>query len=222
MAVPFVVVLLVVRTQVPHSRCKIYITATCYFMYALTLVLGPLPAPSKINVLWARGTTATCAARDFLCQSGSPQRPFAHAFLVWMYVLLVKYNWSEQRLRTWVGRGAGVAATVAPAMATFPATLGYYNYNSETKCWNAKFPYPCHDYDHQQVDCIRGAHANQMQMLYFLFPHWFLLFANVTALFLIWCAVRQLENRITKYPADIRLPKVVVAVVVNQSAWQTV
>ena len=176
-----------------------FLAAACYFFYAFMLVWGPLPAPAEIPFSWAKGTQATCSAQGFLVQVGVALAALEHSFLVWMYVLLVRYNWSERNLRRCVYAGAGVATVISIGMAIVPAILGYYNYNSETKCWIVAFPYQCNHYDNEDVNCIRGAAANQLQMLYFLFPHWLLMVCNMMSMCLIWCAVRKMENTTTKY-----------------------
>ena len=176
-----------------------FLAAACYFFYSFCLVWGPLPAPAEIPFSWTKGTQATCSAQGFLVQVGVTLAALEHSFLIWMYVLLVRYNWSELNLRRCVYTGAGVATVVSLGMAMVPAILGYYNYNSETKCWIATFPYRCNHYDNEDVNCIRGASANQLQMLYFLFPHWLLMVCNITSMCLIWCAVRKIENLTTKY-----------------------
>lgn len=176
-----------------------FFTATFYFIYSFTLLWGPLAAPSEIPFDWAMGNTATCSVQGFFAQFGAVSSSSAHSVLVWMYVMLIKFSWPEARLLRWLPIATGVSIALALVLAIYPAAIGYYNYNSETKCWVGSFPYQCDSKD--DLECIRGANATQMQMLLFIFPHWFCVMGSIFALIQIWCAVRCLEYRLGQHAA---------------------
>jgi hypothetical protein len=85
-------------------------------------------APKDADYIWNPvGTTATCEAQGFMVQLGWTATPLFNICLSWYYLLMVRYNWHEVRLKRldpWVH---GSIWALSLTLAIFPIPMDLYN-----------------------------------------------------------------------------------------------
>lgn len=155
------------------------------------LALSTWPIPAESGVLWASGTTQTCSLQGFFTQFGISSSIY-NASLSTYYLLVIRYGWKEDRIRTiepylhlmpifW-GMGTAIAG--------LPLTL--FN-NANLWCWIAPFPQNCDG--NTSVECTRGANADIYRWAFFYGPLWVMILIVTTNVVLIQHYVRSIERR---------------------------
>lgn len=125
----------------------------------------PVPRGTP-HVFQAFGNQATCDAQGFFLQLGLGI-PLYNAFLALYYLLVIKYNVSEKRLRERIEPCMHLFAFVV-SVGTSLVALFMRMYNFATLwCWIAPYPSGC-----SGSSCIRGQNAWQLRYAFYFGPLW--------------------------------------------------
>jgi hypothetical protein len=119
--------------------------------------------------------------------------PLYNISLAMFYLLTIKYNWQDQRLRNLEKYVHGTICTLALVSAIIPIPLDLYN-PCLFICWINNAPYGC-----EGDKCIRGAKANKWELAYTIFPIWISIVLSFLLMGMIYCAVRAAEQRTSIY-----------------------
>lgn len=176
------------------------IMAVSYGIYSIMQVLGPLPAPAQVDAWGPMGTFGTCTVQGFLLVLSTTAASISNSSIILLYMLMVRYSWSDERLYRLVKKINALAILVSLFMATYPLTYDGYNYGREY-CALGSLPRQC--YQNEEIECLRGPDKNTRvsYIPLILDPAIHgacMVFAVVNfALMLIY--VRQLENQSARY-----------------------
>jgi len=134
----------------------------------------PIPKGSPY-VVWAYGNTASCTAQGFFLTLSSAV-PLYNAMLSYYYVLVIKYNYTDRRLRSCVEPAMHIFCFVwAFGTAVASAAGGLIN-NADLWCWIAPLPHDCLDSWEYGVDnenpCIRGDNIWVYRFGFYFIPLW--------------------------------------------------
>jgi len=164
--------------------------------------LSTWPAPEETtDYVWgARGTTGTCTLQGFLVQLGHVATPMYNLVLAWFYLLMVRYNWSDARLRKserWVH---AVIWLISLVSSIYPLFWKMYN-NAWQICWLEPYPSYClNSYEHgADATCTRGDNANLHALFFTIFPVWPCIIGSMIIMLLIFLKVRAVEKQMARY-----------------------
>mmetsp|Transcript_17893 Transcript_17893/g.32260 ORF Transcript_17893/g.32260 Transcript_17893/m.32260 type:complete len:670 (+) Transcript_17893:74-2083(+) len=173
----------------PSKRKKVYHRlilgmAIADISSSVWLSLSTWPIPASSGVLWAVGTTKTCTAQGFFTQLGISS-PLYNVSLSLYYVLAVRCNWKEPKLRKiepffhlgpWMW-ALGTGITGLP--------LRIFN-NANLWCWIA---------DHPE----RNTNTNPYRWAFFYGPLWTTLIVVTVNLFLLFRYVQRITRKSEEY-----------------------
>lgn len=176
----------------------------------ICMFLSTWPIPSDTaNTFGAVGTTATCTAQGFFLQFAI-MAPLYNAALSLYYLLMIRYNWTEERLRK---LRLPVHGTILLfGLGTSIAGLFLTLYNPATLwCWQNQYPVGCIE-SSQNVDglttCQRGDNALSIyRWAFFYAPLWCAIaFATVAMILVFWkvhvLEIKSQRFRSTRYSLD--------------------
>lgn len=172
-------------------------------IYSLAWFLSTWPSP-KGDEYWYLyqnvGTTATCTFQGFLYQFGFVASPLFNMNLAVFYLLIVKYNFTENRLKQLEKWVHGIIWLFVLIASLYPIPLQLYNNNWEF-CWFDSYPPDCKDswtYG-DEADCTRGDNAWIHGLFFLIFPSWFCLLVVSVTFFVLLRTIQQAENRNSLY-----------------------
>ena len=170
------------------------IIGTCMF-----LSTWPIPA-GTVGVYGASGTTATCTTQGFFLQLAI-MAPLYNAALSLYYLLMIRYSWSEERLRKLRVplHGAILVFGISTAVAGLPLTL--YN-NANLWCWQAPYPWGCLEssVNNGITTCERGDNATTVyRWAFFYAPLWAAIVFATVAMTLVYVKVQRYERASDRY-----------------------
>jgi len=164
-------------------------------------ILATWPSPKELDYLWFNiGNQATCDFQAFLLNFGLLASPLFNISLAFFCLLMVRYKWSDERLRTiepWVHGGIWTFSLVC---AIFPIYLGIYN-NAWTVCWFESSPAGCKDSFRygDEATCERGDNAWLYAVAFTVFPVMTCVVLSFVIMGMLYCFVRRTESRTRKY-----------------------
>lgn len=188
----------------PKKRRKVYhrlllAMSICDLNTSLWYSLSTVAIPRGTeNVYAPSGTRGTCTAQGFFIQFGIAT-PLYNAALAIYYLLIVRYQWKEQRIRK--AEKALHAAPLAWAAATSLASLGMTLLNNANLwCWIASVPLGCTGSRRNGGvnDCERGDNAWIYRWAFFYGPLWFAIALSGVAMVMTWGVVRKTEAQTDK------------------------
>mmetsp|Transcript_14990 Transcript_14990/g.28398 ORF Transcript_14990/g.28398 Transcript_14990/m.28398 type:complete len:459 (-) Transcript_14990:42-1418(-) len=184
--------------------CTLFSICLADIFYSLPFIFTTWAAPSHIDdpLLWGNvGSTATCTAQGFVLHLGAVSSPMFNFLQAFLSVFFVKYSWSEARVAVLEQRFQIGLWTFALLTATVPLFLNMYN-NGYVVCWLHSYPMGCKDsltYGKDEANCERGDNAWLWGLIFAFFPRWPALLGGAVCMFIIYRAVRQMENRLARY-----------------------
>jgi hypothetical protein len=144
------------------------------------LALSTWPIPEETGILWASGNTMTCNFQGFFTQFGITS-PIYNASLSIYYLLVIRYGWKEEQLKSIEPFLHGVP--LLWGLGTAIAGLFLTIFNSATLwCWVA----PYED---------RGENADIYRWAFFYGPLWLMVVLVTVNLILVWVFVRNINKR---------------------------
>lgn len=152
-----------VSTRGPHrNRAVPYQQATmalAYGIYSFTQLLGPLPGPRQHDDWGPIGTVDTCTAQAFFIAFSLASSSIINASIILMYMLIVRYNWSDDKLLRLLKKINVFALFPSLFLAIAPLSYEGYNYGGFT-CLITPLPIRCRS--DEDVECLRGQHASHI------------------------------------------------------------
>lgn len=124
---------------------------------------------------------------------------------IYQFVLIVCYGWTDTKLNASVPWILGCITLVSIIYAVIPWSLGYYNY-SPSSCWIESFPYSCGGDPNadEYIPCVRGEYAHVLASIWWAVPGFPCLVGCLTGYIKMFRAVRNVEDRISRYAGSIR------------------
>jgi len=134
------------------------------------------------DIIWAYGNRATCTAQGFFLTLGSAV-PLYNAMLSIYYLLVINYNYSDTKLRSFVEPAMHLFCFVwAFGTALYSSLAGLMN-NADLWCWIAPLPRGCLDSwkhgtaeDGNTKPCIRGDNIWIYRFGFYFIPLWISIF----------------------------------------------
>ena len=175
-------------------------------IFSIGWFLGVLPSPQETTseYQWgAIGNTATCTMQGFLMQFGWTSGPLFNLTLSLYYVLIIRYNWKEDDLKS-LDRYIQISIwLLALILATIPIPFQLYN-NSYEVCWIDTYPLHCDrefSSDEEVVECSRGNDTTWIYglILSSIFPSYLCMILSVVFMSIIYYNVRAMEDRNLKW-----------------------
>ena len=168
--------------------------ADIFFSTGWFLGVWPSPKDSSYNQWGAAGNTQTCTFQGFIMQFGWTAGPLFNLTLSLYYLLIIRYNWRQDNLKSldpWVH---GTIWSLALGLAILPIPMNLYN-NAWEVCWIESLPRQCGGPDGQ--DCIRGTDKAWIYALTLssIFPSYLCMFLSVVFMGWIYLSVRHMETR---------------------------
>ena len=164
------------------------------------LGLSTWPIPRESGVLWASGTTATCALQGFFTEFGVASS-FYNASLSFYYLLVIRYGWKDDRI-----------SRVEPFMHTIPILWGLWTAvaglplklfnNANLWCWIAPHPLDCQD--NSDEECFRGDNSDIYRWAFFYGPLWLMITIVTVNVILVFRYVRKVELSSARYRFESR------------------
>jgi hypothetical protein len=171
------------RRKRTKNRIMLYMSI-CDFLNAFVItVIGPAMVPKGIGVPGAVGNQLTCDLQGFVGYVTGGGSAFYNVSLALCYLLMVRYEYSDERLR----KLEPYFLYLPPILWLMPAItglpLGIYNFNENNTCFIAASPIDC-DTPESPIECERGE----------LFMYW--IYVNtitigVSACVIITCMVKM-------------------------------
>lgn len=161
----------------------------------------PVPAGTPF-VYEAIGTQGTCVAQGFFLQFAGMAVPLYNAFLSLYYLLVIRFNVTENTLRKYVEPSMHAFAFIF-AIGTGVAGLVLQLYNFATLwCWIAHYPLECNDSrgpDSGQANCERGDNAWIYRYAFYFCPIWCCIIFACVSMYMVYAAVRKKDAETLKY-----------------------
>mmetsp|Transcript_55292 Transcript_55292/g.83662 ORF Transcript_55292/g.83662 Transcript_55292/m.83662 type:complete len:464 (+) Transcript_55292:119-1510(+) len=159
-------------------------------------VLSTWPMPKESGIWGASGNLQTVAAAGFFNQAGNLITPMYNGMLAIFYLLLLRYNWTDSRIKK-----------IEPWLHAIPMTLGWgtafaglfldlygpANWIS----WIA--PFPSAAACQVRETCERGYNFNFYRWAFLYAEVWFTMVYVVVIMLMIYMKVRDLETNSDKY-----------------------
>lgn len=164
--------------------------SVCDSMASAAWFFTTWPIPSAVlPVYGARGTQGTCAAQGFFTQF-SIATVFYSGFLALYHLLVIKFGWTEWRLKK-ARLGPivhAVSLTFGLGTSTVCLALGLLN-PIGWDCWISAVPLGCQERwrnKNGETTCTRGDNANLYQWIFFYLPLWICAFLVTLAMYMVY------------------------------------
>lgn len=151
------------------------------------------------SVPLATGNQVSCDFQGFLLQLAIGA-PLYNCSLALYYLLVIKYNWSNEMLRRieiWTH-----VTILSFSIGTSIALLPLQQYNPiGTVCWVIGSPPECghSSYQSSDIECDRGNNAYLYGLALFYGPLWMCVLACISSMAVIYCEVRKTHRRLRRY-----------------------
>jgi hypothetical protein len=172
----------------------------CDFNTSFWYFLSTWPIPrGTANVFAPSGTTASCTAQGFFIQFGIAT-PLYNAALALYYLLIIRYQWKEKRMKKAEKYLHSVPLLWASGTSLAALGLTLLN-NANLWCWIASVPLGCKGSHRNNGvnDCERGNNQNIYRWAFFYGPLWAAIFLSGVAMLLTYMAVVQTEKASSKW-----------------------
>ena len=170
-------------------------------LQAVALGFSTVPTPHWVtHVPFAIGNYTTCEVQGLFAQMGNVATPLFSTLLIFYYLLILKHNWSDNRIKQTEPWAHGSIWLVAIVCSGFPVPLNLYN-NAYHVCWINGYPEGC-DYIHPDIPCERGGDYVLWGTVFTIFPLWPCLIAVLVMMCMIHSKVRTIEERSALYGAS--------------------
>ena len=122
------------RNSIFHRIMLGLSTFDCIASFVNIMSTWPTPSDQSNTIFLASGTTETCTAQGFFNEFGNITTPLYSAVLCVWYLLILKYNWSEEDCKKYEPFFHAIPISVGFSMAIAGLPLTLYN-NSGYLCW---------------------------------------------------------------------------------------
>ena len=163
------------------------------------MFMGTWPIPKDnvhSNFIWGNiGDQMTCNVQGYFVQSAVVSVAICTVFLSIYFLLFVRYNWSEKRLKK-IERLMQFCVTIEYVSSLIPLFDESYN-TTPIFCWIQSYPLNC-DVD-VTVECLRGDNANIYRILLMVIPISICIVIIIVAMTMLYASVREQEMKISQY-----------------------
>ena len=180
-------------------------------IFSLSLSFCNLTAPaSDAYITWnARGNMVTCEALGFLSITGFICTTFYHTSLNIFYLLVLKFEKSEEYIRTKIERYFhGGTITLALGISIFSLVKGNLNHNGNGVCNSLVNDLPhCIGYEAGEIrdgfetPCYRGADTMKIMLAFLAINLFVPPIVIAVSMTMIYRSIKTLENRMSKFGA---------------------
>mmetsp|Transcript_26122 Transcript_26122/g.52498 ORF Transcript_26122/g.52498 Transcript_26122/m.52498 type:complete len:493 (+) Transcript_26122:185-1663(+) len=189
----------------PKNRNRVYhrlllAMSICDFNTSFWYFLSTWPIPAGTsNVFAPSGTQASCTAQGFFIQFGIAT-PLYNAALAFYYLLTIRYQWREKRMKK--AERYLLAVPLVWASGTSLAALGMTLFNNANLwCWISSVPLGCKGSLRNDGvnDCERGNNQWIYRWIFFYGPLWTAILLSGVAMLLTYFSVAQTEKASSKW-----------------------
>jgi hypothetical protein len=169
------------------------------FFFAAPYIFTTWAMPRHIaNLYQPRGSFATCTIQGASLQLGVQTSPLFHLAFSLCSLLMIRYNWSAQRMRRFE-LTLQCVIWLYGLVVTVPFIF-YRLYNpTSTSCWIASYPHRCEISTDDEIDCVRGESAATFYAIFAFWPTWPCIILGIFNMMAIYWTVRNLETRNQRY-----------------------
>ena len=166
---------------------------------SLALFMGTWPIPKDIvhdDWIWGNiGTQTTCSIQGYFIQGSLLSVALSTTFLCIYFMLLIRYNWSERRLKK-VEYMMRFGICLMFAMCLIPLFNDAYN-PTPAVCCVESYPIGCDKSD--EYGCIRGENAKHFRFTLFTIPVVIFMITIVVTMSLLYASVKKQEQAAAGY-----------------------
>eukprot|EP00529_Nitzschia_sp_RCC80_P022739 CAMPEP_0113452398 /NCGR_PEP_ID=MMETSP0014_2-20120614/6826_1 /TAXON_ID=2857 /ORGANISM="Nitzschia sp." /LENGTH=487 /DNA_ID=CAMNT_0000343769 /DNA_START=88 /DNA_END=1551 /DNA_ORIENTATION=+ /assembly_acc=CAM_ASM_000159 len=191
----------IVRSKRRRSRTisRVLLLMSCMdFVFAVCAIFGGLAVPKgaypDFILPYARGTWTTCEVSGFMLQLSSTSSVLCNGSLTCCYLLTLRYNWSDRRLKTIEPYLLAVPFIVGISMCSVALARNLYN-PVPFGCRIQEYPENCLD----TGNCIRGDNADNYMLSLFFSWVWSVFAFMCIAMTLIYLKIYKTETRSMRY-----------------------
>ena len=189
---------------------------------SLALFMSTWPIPKDTvhdDWIWGNvGNQITCDIQGYFVQSSVLSVSISTSFLCIYFMLLIRYKWSERRLRRMELVMRMIICFIF-VISLVPLFYDAYNPTPVT-CWIQAYPIGCSTSTSDEFKCTRGAKIKWLRFFYMVVPIVFNMITIFVTMSLLYASVRkqdQVDSRYTRssnnQPSSRRSRKVFVKVV---------
>ena len=166
---------------------------------SVALLMSTWPIPKDTlhdDWIWGNiGNQITCNIQGYFIQSSGVSVAISTTFLCIYFMLLIRYNWSEQSLRKveWMMR---LTICLVFVGSLFP--LFYDSYNPTLLfCWINSYPINCDT--SEEYECLRGENAIMLRFLLLSIPIVLCVTIVIVTMSLLYISVKKQERLVSGY-----------------------
>lgn len=150
----------------PISRLLVSLSVAD-LLFSTAWIISTSASPSELEYVKGNvGTSDTCVVQGFIYQLGLVSEVFSNVSLALFYVLMVRFEWSNKRVKKIETLIHSSIWLIALACAIYPIPLQMYN-NTWFFCWIESYPLGCDDLG---IECTRGKGASMHALVFSLLP----------------------------------------------------
>jgi hypothetical protein len=166
--------------------------------------IGSWAVPEETSWPWAAGNVTTCDIAGFIGLMGFQGSMFYNCALVTYYLLQLKYDWSDRRLRAFEKWLHIVPFSVALGLCFMIQATKMYGPSDIGHCSIAE-PYPqgCDDLG-SEVECIRGNLNKELVAFPLLLVNLICIVFVSISMYVVYKAVREIEAKAHRYSFTAR------------------
>ena len=165
----------------------------------LSVFLSTWPIPKDTlhdDWIWGNvGNQITCNIQGYFIQSSGLSCAISTTFLCIYFMLLIRYNWSERRLRKveWMMR---LTICLVFVGSLFP--LFYDSFNPTLLfCWINSYPISCDT--SEEYECLRGENAIMFRLLLLSIPIVLCVTIVIVTMSLLYISVKKQDRLVSGY-----------------------
>ena len=166
---------------------------------SLAFFMSTWPIPSDtLHDEWIYGNIGnqtTCNIQGYFMQGGVLSTGCSTSCLCLYFMLLVRYNWTERRLKK-VEMGLRGVIVFNFAIALIPLFDKGYN-PVPYVCWIQSYPIDCDTSD--EYECLRGDNAKFLRTVFMTVPFVIILVVIVVSMTLLYLSVKKQESSVSQY-----------------------
>ena len=171
---------------------------------SLAVFMSTWPIPSDtLHDEWIYGNIGnqtTCNIQGYFIQSAALSAGSATAILCLYFMLVVRYNWSERRLKKVEMGLRGVI--VFNFIISFIPLLGKGYNPIPYMCWIQSYPIACDTSD--EYECLRGDNAQLLRTVFMTVPFLIILSVIMVSMTLLYVSVKKQESSVLQYTSSRR------------------
>jgi len=181
------------------NKIMLVLSISDVFYSLFTHILGTWLVP-RGQSYGSAGNEATCTFQGSVSEfCGSTV--YYNATLALSYLLMVRYEWSEHKLRKIQPVLLYLPFSVCLISTIIPLFLDAYNYTGTWFCWIAPYPLECGEED-SEVECERGGTYKSLFLWLCMLPVAMSNIVIIGSMFMLYRTVKQQEQAIGEFQSN--------------------